>query len=622
MIKKVVVTIQLVFAVLIFAIISMQIVFPAKVEVAYNNILGAENVSDFEPELYNIGSTINEPKAYPYQGSKMFLGWYTDPEAENPANFPLDINTDTKLYAKYLSGNLPSKNIAYDSTNSSYYVYGTLDSSATGTLVIPDYYNDGTNGLHPITRIDENRVDESNLDGYHTFEGLIHNTSITTVYVGNEITNVTVLATGMTVGDESGTIDATTNDTLQHVVLGRKLSYINSTALIGCSNIETIQFFNQEHDWYWYNTQIDYEYALRGTQLDVNHENSDVKDKILSVETSGTEKWNRTPILAQRKSKADSADILLTYDVASMHNKEDFEPVVYKDMKGYEVDVLEPEFPQGVNLLFEGWYSDSEFTNKVTFPMTITDDTTLYPKFLTGSNTLVFTYNNSGYTMSSTTNAGTIIVPDYHDDGVNGVLPITTIGKMKKAEQVYIGNNVITIPSECFGSTTLKKIQFTNYSHLQSINSNAFVFCDGLTSIILPPSVLYIGSYAFNNCNYLNSITIPDSVISMGEFTFAGCDRLKSVTISNSVTTLETYVFAYCINLTSITIPSSVTTIEGYAFMDCSNLTSIVFDNPNGWYKDVSSTGSFTDGSYTLSDPNLNATYFRSTYESYTWKRK
>ena len=113
-------------------------------------------------------------------------------------------------------------------------------------------------------------------------------------------------------------------------------------------------------------------------------------------------------------------------------------------------------------------------------------------------------------------------------------------------------------------------------------------------------SVTGIGSDAFAYCSSLTTITIPDSVTSIGEYAFDGCS-----------------------SLTTITIPDSVTSIGSYAFDGCSKLASVTFENPNGWWRSSSSTT--TSGTAIsaddLADPATAATYLRSTYYKYYWKR-
>ena len=150
---------------------------------------------------------------------------------------------------------------------------------------------------------------------------------------------------------------------------------------------------------------------------------------------------------------------------------------------------------------------------------------------------------------------------------------------------------------------------------VKEITANAFKGNKTITSVIIPDSVISIGSSAFENCTGITSVVIPDSVISFGFATFGGCTSLesitipfvgssktkaekdhfayifgaseyldglqsvptslKSVTISSGETSVRNYAFYGCESLTSITIPNSVTSIGDYAFRGCTGLTSV-----------------------------------------------
>lgn len=109
-----------------------------------------------------------------------------------------------------------------------------------------------------------------------------------------------------------------------------------------------------------------------------------------------------------------------------------------------------------------------------------------------------------------------------------------------------------------------------------SIGSEAFKDCYVLTSVTIPNSVTNIGGSAFSGCRDLAEITIPNSVTSIGQFAFAACSGLTSVIIGNSVISIGSAAFRDCTSLPSIIIPSSVTSISGGAFFNCTSLNSIV----------------------------------------------
>lgn len=95
------------------------------------------------------------------------------------------------------------------------------------------------------------------------------------------------------------------------------------------------------------------------------------------------------------------------------------------------------------------------------------------------------------------------------------------------------------------------------------------------TAYTIPNSVTTIGDCAFYSCGLLTSITIPNGVASIGEKAFYQCGGLTSITIPVGVTSIGDYTFWYCGGLTSIIIPDGMATIGDYAFGYCRNLTSI-----------------------------------------------
>ena len=109
-----------------------------------------------------------------------------------------------------------------------------------------------------------------------------------------------------------------------------------------------------------------------------------------------------------------------------------------------------------------------------------------------------------------------------------------------------------------------------------SIGSNAFSSCSNLTTIYIPNSVISINDNAFTNCRKMTSVNIPDSVIEIGANAFKGCDGLKTATIGNSVTSIGNGAFLGCSNLASVTIGYSVKSIGENAFNYCDNLKHII----------------------------------------------
>ena len=120
-----------------------------------------------------------------------------------------------------------------------------------------------------------------------------------------------------------------------------------------------------------------------------------------------------------------------------------------------------------------------------------------------------------------------------------------------------------------------------------SIGKGAFIWCDSLTSIVIPDGVTSIGLEAFSGCSSLTSMVIPDGVTSIGNRAFWACESLTSVVIPDSVTSIGSRAFLACESLTSIVIPDSVTSIGEGAFRYCKSLTSITFNGTKAQWEKI-----------------------------------
>ena len=115
---------------------------------------------------------------------------------------------------------------------------------------------------------------------------------------------------------------------------------------------------------------------------------------------------------------------------------------------------------------------------------------------------------------------------------------------------------------------------------VNSIGDGAFVFCDDLTSVIIPASVKSIGVCAFGNCTKLTSVTIPDGVTSIGKSAFE-VTGLTSAAIPASVKSIGETAFLNCKDLQLVTVYTpSVPTTSGKIFTGSnSNLKVYVLAN-------------------------------------------
>jgi hypothetical protein len=167
---------------------------------------------------------------------------------------------------------------------------------------------------------------------------------------------------------------------------------------------------------------------------------------------------------------------------------------------------------------------------------------------------------------------------------------------LKKITNIVICDGVSSIGDNAFYVCDDERLTFANiFGSETAIGDNFPNYC-GLTSVLIPNSVISIGGHAFRNCRNLTSIVIPNSVKTIGSsafsdcrslisvnipksYVFDGCRNMISVSIPNSVTAIKYSAFRGCHSLTSVSIPNSVTTIEGLIFAWSRGLTSITIPN-------------------------------------------
>lgn len=136
------------------------------------------------------------------------------------------------------------------------------------------------------------------------------------------------------------------------------------------------------------------------------------------------------------------------------------------------------------------------------------------------------------------------------------------------------------------------------------IGSCAFSNCSSLTNVTIPNGITEIKSCAFSNCSSLTNVIIPNSITEIGMSAFSGTPWLDnkrnertdhlvivnnilidgitatgSISIPNGVVEIGDGAFLACNNLTNISIPDSVTEIGQMAFQYCINLTEVQLPN-------------------------------------------
>ena len=171
----------------------------------------------------------------------------------------------------------------------------------------------------------------------------------------------------------------------------------------------------------------------------------------------------------------------------------------------------------------------------------------------------------------------------------DGTVTVIGIGSFSGTELVipskYQGCLVVEIGSGAFRGTGITSVIIPD--SIINIGASAFCECLFLNNIQLGAGVIDIGASSFDGCSSLTSITIPDSVTSIGDYTFYNCSALTSIIIPNSVTIIGSDAFRNCDSLTSVVIPDSVTSIGEWAFGYCPVLTLYckAESEPSGWHQ-------------------------------------
>jgi hypothetical protein len=117
-----------------------------------------------------------------------------------------------------------------------------------------------------------------------------------------------------------------------------------------------------------------------------------------------------------------------------------------------------------------------------------------------------------------------------------------------------------------------------------NIGTGTFQQCSNLASVILPNNLTYIGTMAFVSCESLTDIIIPDSVIQINESAFSDCYSLTEINIPSGVKYVGEYAFSSCESLTKVNIPQSVENIGSGAFSHCPSITEFYVDEDNNYY--------------------------------------
>lgn len=209
----------------------------------------------------------------------------------------------------------------------------------------------------------------------------------------------------------------------------------------------------------------------------------------------------------------------------------DLIPNSTSNILGYEID---------------GWYSDKECKISEDLTKGYRKDITVYSQYTYVSTTwLAFDSSQDCYYVTRGTEAlpSELIIPSVYDDGTNGEASIT---------------------------------------YIRSSSSEA-EWQDGV----------------FYNQTGLTSVILPDTIVTIGMNAFYACTNLRTVKLSNRLELIDQRAFEYCTSLQSIHIPALVSRIHVYVFA-FNNMESITVDPKNPVYDSRSNCNAIVTSSGTL----------------------
>lgn len=180
----------------------------------------------------------------------------------------------------------------------------------------------------------------------------------------------------------------------------------------------------------------------------------------------------------------------------------------------------------------------------------------------------------------------------------NGVL----VGYYGDREELIVPSGVIAVQAYAFYKrANLRRIVLPDT--VIEIGTCAFAKCYDLESVTVPPHT-HLGESAFGGCRHLaddagfvvvngtlsdymgqdNAVTIPDGVIVIGASAFRRCRELEQIAIPSSVAVIDDRAFCGCFSLKQIHLSEYMAVIGRQVFVGCRNLRSITVDPDNETY--------------------------------------
>lgn len=302
-----------------------------------------------------------------------------------------------------------------------------------------------------------------------------------------------------------------------------------------------------------------------------------------------------------------------TYDVH-------FELYGGRGVSDLKTDRIETEpIPTKDGYTFLGWYLDSAYSEKASFPFDVTDDLTLYAKWekntydvhfeLDGGTGVADLKTDRIETEPLPTKEGYTFLGWYFDVGFANkasfpldltdnitlyakweenepagiTFTVDGSGLLTAVEGISETNSEVIIPSEVNGQAVKQIGQdlFRDNPYLRKLSipdgvSLGYRMCSGCTSleeVDLPSGITVIPDYAFEDCVSLRSIELPKTLVQIRLEAFSG-SGLESLSAPSSLKEIWSYAFKDCRSLAEVGL-NEVTSLGDMAFENCVLLSSV-----------------------------------------------
>ena len=224
----------------------------------------------------------------------------------------------------------------------------------------------------------------------------------------------------------------------------------------------------------------------------------------------------------------------------------------------YGATLQKPEI-SSENKYFYNWYSDEDFITVFDFATIVTEDITLYAKWIDlTSSSYEVTDSNVVNVIENLSGEG----PHYVK--VTGAISSNTIKNIRTKLLNKSSCLVVLDLSETTGLTKLYEKHDSSTHNASCSGSYCYKYnfngCSNLVEIILPDTITQIEDFSFYGCINLKSIVIPEGVTTIGKEAFRGCKKLESLEIPESVTSIGEYAFSNC-NFVNIKLPNSISSL-------------------------------------------------------------